>query len=153
VEELLFSEADLLDQWKLDDWLSLYTDDASYFVPPTDIPGDDADAATSLFYICDDRNRMRERVLRLNKKGAHSEWPRSKTRHLVSNVRVTREQDVIHARASFAVWRSKDVTTDVYVGHYLYEIVERQSALMIRKKTSVLDMEALRPHARISIIL
>ena len=122
-------------------------------MPPTDIPGDDADPDTSLFYICDDRRRMQERVLRLNSPGAHSEWPRSKTRHLVSNVRATKDNDLIRARASFAVWRSKDITSDVFVGHYLYEIIERDGALRIQKKTSVLDMEALRPHARISIIL
>jgi p-cumate 2,3-dioxygenase beta subunit len=153
VEDLLYTEADLLDQWKLDDWLRLYTDDAHYFVPPADIAGDDADPDTSLFYVCDDRNRMSERVIRLKKAGAHSEWPRSKTRHLVSNVRVTRNGPVIHARAAFAVWRSKDATSDVFVGHYLYEIVELTNALRIQKKTCVLDMEALRPHARISIIL
>jgi p-cumate 2,3-dioxygenase beta subunit len=153
IEELLFLEADLLDQWKLDEWLAMFTDDANYFVPPTDIAGDDADPNTSLFYVFDDRNRMRERVIRLKKTTAHSEWPRSKIRHLVSNVRVAREPDTIRARASFAVWRSKDSTSDVFVGHYLYEIVEGDDSLRIKKKTCVLDMEALRPHARISIIL
>jgi len=153
VEELLYTEADLLDQWRLDEWLALYSEDAHYYVPPTDIPGDDADPDTSLFYICDDRHRMQERVLRLKSVGAHSEWPRSKTRHLVTNVRATRENGLIRARASFAVWRSKDITSDVFVGHYLYEIIERDAAFLIRKKTSVLDMEALRPHGRISIIL
>jgi len=153
VEELLYMEADLLDQWKLQEWLTLYSDDAHYYVPPTDIPGDDADPNTDLFYICDDRRRMQERVIRLTKPGAHSEWPRSKTRHVVGNVRVAREPNLIRARASFAVWRSKDTTSDVFVGHYLYEIIELDGLMRIRKKTSVLDMEALRPHARISIIL
>jgi p-cumate 2,3-dioxygenase beta subunit len=153
VEDLLYREADLLDQWKLDDWLGLYTDDAHYYVPPTDIPGDSADPGTSLFYICDDRHRMQERVVRLHKAGAHSEWPRSKTRHLVGNVRVRSERHLIHAQAGFAVWRSKDAVSDVFVGHYLYEIVEHGDELRVHKKTCVLDMEALRPHGRISIIL
>jgi p-cumate 2,3-dioxygenase beta subunit len=153
IEDFLFEEADLLDQWKLDEWLALFTDDARYYVPPTDLHGDDADPNTSLFYVFDDRNRMNERVIRLKKAGAHSEWPRSKTRHLVSNVRVTHDGEMIRARASFAIWRSKDVTSDVFVGHYLYEILADDAAFRIRKKTCVLDMEALRPHARISIIL
>jgi p-cumate 2,3-dioxygenase beta subunit len=153
VEELLFEEADRLDRWQLDDWLALFTDDAHYYVPPTDVNGDDADPDKSLFYVFDDRHRMQERVIRLGKQGAHSEWPRSKVRHLVSNVRAERDGGMIRARASFAVWRSKDVTSDVFVGHYLYEIREVEGALKIAKKTCVLDMEALRPHARISIIL
>jgi p-cumate 2,3-dioxygenase subunit beta len=153
VEELLWHEVDLLDQWRLDEWLALFTDDAHYYVPPSDVDGDTADPDTSLFYIMDDRNRMNERVIRLKKIGAHSEQPRSKVRHLVSNVRVSREGSLIKARSSFAVWRSKDITSDVFVGHYLHELVERDGALLIAKKTCVLDMEALRPHARISIIL
>lgn len=153
VEDLLFLEADLLDRWQLDEWLALYTDDAHYFVPPSDVDGDTADPDVSLFYIMDDRIRMRERVIRLSKVGAHSEWPRSKVRHLVSNTRVERDGELIRSRSSFVVWRNKDVTSDAFVGHYLHEIVEREGALKIAKKTCVLDMEALRPHARISIIL
>lgn len=153
VEDLLFQEADLLDQWRLDEWLTLYTADAHYYVPPSDVDGDTADPDTALFYIADDHIRMSERVIRLKKVGAHSEHPRSKVRHLVSNVRVHREGDVIHARSSFVVWRSKDITSDAFVGHYLHQIVQVDGALKIASKTCVLDMEALRPHARISIIL
>jgi len=153
VEDLLYLEADLLDRWKLEEWYGLYTEDAHYNVPPSDVDGDTADPDTALFYIIDDRVRMRERVTRLSKIGAHSEHPRSKVRHLVSNVRVERDGDLIRARSSFVVWRSKDITSDAYVGHYLHELVERDGRLMIAKKTVVLDMEALRPHGRISIIL
>lgn len=153
VEDLLYHEADVLDRWKFDEWLGLYTDDAQYFVPPSDVDGDTASPDTSLFYIIDDRVRMEQRVIRLSKVGAHSEHPRSKVRHLVSNVRAQRDGEIIRARSSFAVWRSKDITSDVFVGHYLHEIVEREGELKIAKKTCVLDMEALRPHARISIIL
>lgn len=153
VEDLLYHEADLLDRWQLDEWLALYTEDAFYHVPPSDVDGDTATPETALFYIMDDRIRMRERVVRLSKIGAHSEYPRSKVRHLVANVRVSREGGAIRARSSFAVWRSKDITTDVYVGHYLHDIVERDGGLMIAGKKCVLDMEALRPHGRISIIL
>jgi p-cumate 2,3-dioxygenase subunit beta len=153
VEELLFEEADLLDRWQLDEWLTLFTEDAHYNVPPSDVDGDTASADNALFYIMDDRHRMTERVARLKKVGAHSEWPRSKVRHLVSNVRVRREGEVIHARSSFIVSRAKDITHDLFIGHYLHQIVERDDAMKITQKTCVLDMEALRPHARISIIL
>lgn len=153
VEQLLTREADLLDRWQLDEWLTLYTEDANYYVPPNDVDGDTADPNTSLFYIIDDRKRMEERVIRLKSKGAHSEWPRSKVRHLVTNVIAERDGDMVRARASFIVSRAKDVTHDMFVGHYLYELVEADGGLRIAKKTCVLDMEALRPHARISIIL
>jgi p-cumate 2,3-dioxygenase beta subunit len=153
VEDLLYLEADLLDRWQLEDWLALFTEDGYYHVPPSDVDGDTATPDTALFYIMDDRIRMRERVTRLSKIGAHSEHPRSKVRHLVSNTRVERDGDRIRARSSFVVWRSKDITSDAFVGHYLHEIVEQDGRLMIAGKKCVLDMEALRPHGRISIIL
>jgi len=153
VEDLLYLEADLLDRWQIHEWLALYTEDAFYHVPPSDVDGDTADPNTALFYIIDDRVRMEERVTRLSKIGAHAEHPRSKVRHLVSNTRVSREGDVIIARSSFVVWRSKDITSDAFVGHYIHTIVERDGGLMIAGKKCVLDMEALRPHGRISIIL
>ena len=153
IEELLFEEADLLDQWKLNDWLALYTEDAQYHVPPSDVDGDTATPESALFYIMDDSVRMHERVVRLSKIGAHSEHPKSKVRHLVTNVRVRREGQVIHARSSFIVSRAKDITHDLFVGHYLHELLEQDGVLRIAKKTCVLDMESLRPHARISIIL
>jgi p-cumate 2,3-dioxygenase beta subunit len=33
VEDFLYYEAELLDAWRLDDWLGLLTDDASYYIP------------------------------------------------------------------------------------------------------------------------
>ncbi len=153
VTRLLNQEADCLDQWRLDDWLALYSEDAEYFVPPSDVDGDTADPDKSLFYVMDDRKRMEERVARLKKRGAHSEWPRSRVRHLVSNVIASRANDSLSARASFIVYRSKDGTSDAFVGHYLYDFVEHEGELRIKKKTCVLDLEALRPHGRISIIL
>ena len=153
VEDLLYEEADLLDRWQLEAWLALFTEDAVYQVPPSDVDGDTATPESALFYIMDDRVRLEQRVIRLGKVGAHSEHPRSKVRHLVTNVRVHRDGTVIRARSSFVVYRSKDITSDAYVGHYLHDIIERDGRLMIAAKKCVLDMEALRPHGRISIIL
>src|SRR5690554_4853731 len=87
IEDLLYLEASLLDDWELNEWLSLFTADAQYLVPSTDLPKD-APPEGNLFYIADDAFRLSERVKRLLKKAAFSEHPRSKTRHLVSNVRI-----------------------------------------------------------------
>ena len=153
VAAFLYHEADLLDRWQLAEWESLFADEARYLVPPTDMVGDDADPNTTLFYVFDDRTRIHERVVRLEKKGAHSEFPRSKTRHLVGNVIACQDIDMVLATASFAVWRSKDGNTDVYVGHYTYRLIDDGTSFRISEKKCVLDMDALRPHARISIIL
>ena len=156
-EDLLFEEADLLDQWKLEQWLALYTEDAAYMVPSTDLPPG-ADPAKTLFYIADDHARMVQRVVRLQKKTAHSEWPRSRTRHLVSNVRVgaavaTESGDETPVSAAFVTFRSKNGVTDTYMGRALYRLKRVDGALRIREKRCELDLDGLRPHGRISIIL
>lgn len=40
VEDFLFAEAELLDEWRLPEWLELFTEDAIYYVPSTDVPAD-----------------------------------------------------------------------------------------------------------------
>lgn len=154
VEDLLYLEAELLDDWKLKEWLELYTEDASYYVPSADLPAG-ADPEKTLFYIADDRLRMNERVIRLMKKSAHSEYPRSRTRHLVSNVRIRPgdQEDELRVSAAFVTYRSKWGNTDAYIGSSHYRLCRVEGELLIREKLCRLDLEALRPHGRISIIL
>jgi p-cumate 2,3-dioxygenase beta subunit len=153
VEDLLYKEAALLDDWKLEEWLALYTDDAEYQVPSTDLPKG-ASPEGNLFYIADDAFRLRERVTRLMKKTAFSEQPRSKTRHVVSNVRIEeRGAEGARVSAAFITYRSKSGVTDTYVGSSEYTLVRSPQGLRIRRKRCTLDLESLRPQGRISIIL
>jgi len=153
VEDFLFLEAEMLDEWRLKEWLALFTRNASYYVPATDLTPE-ASPATSLFYIADDRSRLESRVERLMKRTAHSEYPRSKTRHLVTNVRIReRQADSIFVSAAFAVYRTKDSVTDLYVGSNRYRMVFEGGALKIREKRCILDLDGLKPQGRISILL
>ena len=153
VEDFLYLEAELLDEWRLPEWLALFTDDARYLVPSTDLSRD-ASPDTNLFYIADDRFRLGERVARLMKRTAHSEYPRSKTRHLVSNVRVrNRTEDAIEVGAAFVTWRTKDGVTDTFIGSNRYQLVPTDEGLRIREKRCHLDLDGLRPQGRVSIIL
>lgn len=153
VEDFLFLEADLLDNWQLKDWLKLFTQDTEYQVPSTDLPKG-ADPEHNLFYIADDFIRLEQRVIRLGKKTMWSEYPRSKVRHLVTNVRVLgMEGDDIAVKANFAVYRTKWENTDLYVGSYDYLLRREADDLKIRKKRCTLDLDGLRPQGRVSILL
>lgn len=153
VEELLFLEAELLDEWRLHEWLKLFTEDGSYYVPATDVPPN-ASPDTSLFYVADDRFRLEQRVERLLKRTAHAEFPRSKTRHLVSNVRIrSRDGDEVEVGAAVITHRTKMGLTETYIGSYRYRVVATAEGLRIREKRCILDMDGLKPNGRISIIL
>ena len=152
VEDFLFHEADLLDRWALDEWAMLFTDDGEYLVPPTDLP--DGDPGKHLFLVYDDRHRLGERAKRLGKKSAHAEFPHSRTRHMISNVRVSQDGAVVNATCNFVVYRSKQGVNDVYPGHSIYRLVPgAEGGFAIRSKRAVLDVDTLRPQGKVSIIL
>jgi 3-phenylpropionate/cinnamic acid dioxygenase small subunit len=82
-EEFLIAEARLLDERRFREWMELFTEDGTYWVPA--VPGQTSpfDQA-SLFF--DDRDLMRTRVERLEHSRIHVQTPPSRTAHLVGNV-------------------------------------------------------------------
>src|ERR1700693_5256616 len=77
----------------------------------------DASPDNNLFYVADDRFRLSERVKRLMKRTAHAEFPHSRTRHLVSNVRIRKRiGDDLEVSSAFITYRTKDGVTDTYFG-------------------------------------
>ncbi len=152
IEQFLIDEAALLDEWRLDEWLALMAPDARYLVPPLDAP--EADHRDTLFLIADDRRTLASRVRQLLSGTTWAENPRSRTRRLVTNVRLLGiEDDAAQVAANFAVWRFQHEQTDVYVGRYLHVLVRGPSGLLFRERRAVLDLETLRPHGKLSFIL
>jgi p-cumate 2,3-dioxygenase subunit beta len=151
VEEFLYEEAALLDAWRLDDWLTLFTSDARYEVPSTDRPG--GGPADALMLISDTRAMIAARVKRLNSRKAHREFPWSRTRRIVGNVRIISDNGgEIEVAANFAVYRSRrDVS--VYMGQYRYRLARDGDSFKIRFRRAELDVETLDSHGTLSIIL
>ncbi len=152
VENFIVREAALLDEWRLDDWLALFTADARYMVPATDMPT--ADPKKSLALINDDMARLRGRVERLKSRHAHREFPWSRTRRFITNVTI---KDIIGkeivVNASFLVYRIRSGQIDPLIGSYVYTLRRVDGAFKIAARKAVLDLEALRPHGTLSIIL
>ena len=152
LEDFLFEEAALLDAWRVDDWLALFVDGGSYFVPPAGAD-DDADPATMLFYVADDYHRLCERVKRLNKRTAHAEFPRSRCRRMISNVRILDgTDDDFRATSNFVTWRSKMGRTDTFFGHHRYVLSKIDGSIRINSKTTFLDADDIRDQGKVSII-
>ena len=153
VEKFLFQEADLLDCWLLDDWLLLWTEDVTYLVPATDKP--DGDPSRDLMFVQDDRFILEQRVKSLMNGTAWAESPHSTTRRMISNVRATHIGDgAVEVKASFVVYRSQGSTLQIFPGHYEYLLEAGGPAgFRIRVKKAILDLEELRPHGRIAILL
>lgn len=94
VEQFFYDEAELLDQRQYRQWFELVAQDVHYWMPIRRTvtlrnidkeftrPGDMA-------FFDDDYNDLRMRVEKLYTGSSWSEDPPSRTRHLVSNVRIT----------------------------------------------------------------
>ncbi len=153
VEDLFFHEAELLDDWKLDEWLALLTPDATYYVPPNDKP--DADARFALFTIADDMLRLKERIIRLKDPNCHAEYPHSRTRRMISNVRVKDiDGDRATATANFIVYRHRrHETPRIFTGRYVYRLKRVGTDIKIAERRAVLDAEELGSMSAVSFIL
>lgn len=152
IETFLYREAQLLDAWRLREWLELFTPDAEYLVPPLDAR--DAPPEVALYMVADDHARLTSRVKQLLKGNAHAEDPPSRTRRSVTNVLYdVRPDGTIRVDANFVIHRVRNEILDIYVGRYEHTLVAAGGALRFKLRKSILDLDALRPQGKISIIL
>jgi ethylbenzene dioxygenase beta subunit len=82
-EAFLYEEARLLDARRFRDWMALFAEDGTYWVPASPDQQSPFDRV-SLFY--DDRDLMKTRIDRLEHPRIHIQTPPSRTAHLVGNV-------------------------------------------------------------------
>lgn len=153
VEDFFYHEAALLDAWDLDGWMDLLCDDACYLVPPNDVP--DGDPDNTLFIIADDIDRIRGRVKRLKSRDAHAEFPRSRTRRLITNVRILAHDNAeLTVTANFSVHRfRRGGKGGEYVGRYIYTLRIEGGAFRIAERRAILDAEELGGLSAVSFIL
>jgi 3-phenylpropionate/cinnamic acid dioxygenase small subunit len=92
-EDFLYTEARLLDEGRLEQWLKLFTDDGFYWIPIVD--ESDPEIEPSILY--DDRAQLAQRVHQILHQPHYSQKPSSRTVHVVSNVEVFQEEPVSEA--------------------------------------------------------
>jgi 3-phenylpropionate/cinnamic acid dioxygenase small subunit len=85
IEQFLYREAWLLDHGRLDEWLGLFTDDATYWIP---LQANQIDPLTTSSIVYDDRRLLEVRVRQFQHPRAHARVPAPRTVHQVGNVRV-----------------------------------------------------------------
>lgn len=152
VVDFIYKEAKLLDEWKLLEWAELFTEDATYIVPPIGKP--DADPTKALYYIHDNRTRLKDRAERLLKKEAHVEYPHSTTVRNYHNILVSDlDSDVITVECNFTTYRTKREVVDHFIGKQKFEIINQDGKLAIKNKKVILQLDSLRPQGKISLIL
>lgn len=129
--DLLYEEAVLIDERRFEEWLALYTEDATYWVPQ----GEDADHVHRVSIVYDDRRRLHERVLRLTSGFAYSQDPPSRTCHVVGNVRVTeRSDEAVTVTSHQIVTEVRRGVQNIFAGRFEHELVPIDGTYRIRRK-------------------
>jgi 3-phenylpropionate/cinnamic acid dioxygenase small subunit len=90
LEEFVLHEARLLDERRFREWMGLFAEDGTYWVPAVPDQKNPFDEA-SLFY--DDRDLMKTRIDRLEHPRIHVQTPPSRTAHLIGNTLVEAVDD------------------------------------------------------------
>jgi p-cumate 2,3-dioxygenase subunit beta len=153
VEDFLYHEAALLDEWRLEEWQALLTDDACYYVPSNDQP--ESDHRRALFLIADDRERIRQRIIRVLDPNCHAEFPKSRTRRMINNVRILKvERDLISVAANFVCYRFRRYERiREYVGSYHYVLRRAGDTFRIKERRVLIDAHELGSLGSVSFIL
>ena len=153
VEDFLYQEAALLDEWRLNDWETLLTDDATYYVPPNDQL--ESDHRSTLFLVADDRERIRQRVIRINDPNCHAEYPKSRTRRMISNVRILSvDGDLVTVAANFVCYRFRRYERiREYVGSYRHVLRRAGDSFRIKERRVLIDAHELGMLGSVSFIL
>ena len=135
VELFLFREAELLDSGALDEWIELFADDATYWVPSG---SDDIDPAHEVSIVYDRLPQLRERVWRMQSGVAHAQEPPSRTVHAVGNVTVASDGDVVDATSTFTVAEFRRGRQHLHAGRYRHRLRRAERGLVIVSKKAEL---------------
>lgn len=83
IELFLYREARLLDERRYEEWLELYTSDATYWVP---LERDQKDPLETSSIMFDDRKLMEARVRQFGHPRRHAQTPASRTCHMIGHI-------------------------------------------------------------------
>lgn len=156
LEQFLFWEARCIDEKRWDDWLSLYLDDAIYWVPTNK---DQITPLQQASIVYEDKATLQLRIKRMTHPQAHSLDRRPESTHLISNIMLDQVLDgdcpVYHVSSNFmTLGYQEDLrnTQTVYGGRYTHQLVRTGDQLKIKTKKVVLN-NCDAPHRNIQILL
>jgi len=96
INHFLLREAQLLDDWQLDEWLTLYADEAIYWLPMDE----NGDPRVTPSIIHEPKALLEVRVEQLMRQNRHAQSPRSEMMRMITNMMVT-EDGPDHAKARY----------------------------------------------------
>jgi 3-phenylpropionate/cinnamic acid dioxygenase small subunit len=152
VEDFYYLEAELLDERKLREWFKLLAEDIRYWMPlrhnPLERPesiGEELSRPGEAYYFDDDWQSLKIRVERPYSKIAWAEVPASRTRHLITNVRIKSDDGhEVEVHSNFLVYRTRmESDKDIFVGARQDILRRAGESFKIARRTIILDQAVL----------
>ena len=151
VDQFLYDEAALLDAHEYEQWLDLFADDATYFMPirrtrmakELDLeftkPGEMA-------FFNDTKPLLAGRVAKLRSGRSWSEDPPSRTRRLITNIRVTEDDGTeLTVASNFHLYRTRlSSMEDSWIGSRRDVLRRTEASFQIAARTIYLEQTVLR---------
>ena len=123
IEQFLYHEASLLDERRFGDWLNLLTEDIHYWMPIRRTTTareveNEFTAPGAMAFFDEDLMMLQLRVKKMTGPAAWSEDPPSRTRHFVSNIRISdNTADEITVDLNFHLYRTRlESEEDSWIG-------------------------------------
>ena len=157
VEEFLYTEAELLDARRFDEWLALFTDDARYWMPMRrNVPHDElarefTREGSDVNWFDEGKDTLGRRVAQIQT-GIHwAEEPPSRICHMVSNVLISKSTpdgaaapSEVSVRCRFLVYRNRvESETDLLVGMREDTLRRSGESWLIARRKIILDQNVL----------
>ena len=156
IEELLYREAELLDERRFEDWLDLFTEDARYFMPMRrNVPAEGPEReftreGVDVNWFDEGKDTLTRRVKQI-RTGVHwAEQPPSRICHMVSNVQLLGTPPgepspaEIAVKSRFLIYRNRvETETDLLVGKREDLLRRVDGAWRIARRKIILDQSVL----------
>jgi 3-phenylpropionate/cinnamic acid dioxygenase small subunit len=153
VAQFLYTEAELLDERRFDDWLALLADDIRYWMPMRRNVkfGDEEREFTrereDVSWFDEGKDTLTRRVRQIQT-GIHwAEEPQSRITHMVSNVQLlslTPDAREVVAKSRFLIYRNRvETETDLLVGKREDTLRRDGEGWLIARRKIILDQNVL----------
>lgn len=146
VQQFVYHEVGLLEAGEYDEWLTLFSEDARYWMPTRETRTRREDGVRStneMLVYDDDKKFMRTRVERMKSDMAHAEQPPSRLRYFVTNVRAkvadTTESELF-VQCNLMVYQTRMERMETsYVGKREDRMTLQDGTLRIVERKIILD--------------
>ncbi len=150
VEKFFYDEAALLDAHRYQDWLDLFTEDAFYFMPlrrtrmQREMDKEFTQPGEMAFFD-DTKAQLASRVNKLLTGKSWSEDPPSRTRHLITNVRVVEDNGAeLCVESNFHLYRTRLKSEETsWIGSRRDVLRRERGSFQIAKRTIFLEQTVL----------